>query len=644
MRPDGRVVASSDPSAVGRDDSREEFFRRGRAGVSVADPGRDASGRVRWVVAAPILSRRSGTLLGVLGNRVTAKSLSDLTTGRTVVQLGAQEQSMRRGNTGEVYIVDRHGVMLTESRFLPGAVLNTTVRTAPVRLALAEGRQFVGDYADYRGVRVTGAAAVVPENGWVVVAEIDAREAQEPARRLRINLLLVGAGLLPALGLLGFVLQRSIARPLWWMIDANERVTRDGPAAGLLDERATPYLEWRRLIAMRNAMLTRVDKQASDLREQLEKERFYHAAQDADRRKDRFLAMLSHELRTPLGAITNAVHALDHVPAEEARMRLRGVISRQVRYISRLMDDLLDVSRIGAGKVALRVQLLDLREVAQRAVEAIEAIGRAESHRISLDLSAERVGVEGDAARLEQIVRNLVENAIKYSRADTVIRIAVHRDRQEAVTTVTDQGVGIAPEDLSRIFEPFVQTEASVEQRRGGLGLGLPLVRGLVELHHGRMTVASAGPGRGSEFSVRLPLVLEGAGVDFGDRVPEIRSPLRILIVEDDRDTRESLQTLLELAGHDVAAVGDGLEAVAIAGEWQPHVALVDLGLPGLDGCQVARRIRSMPGGKSVRLVAVTGHGQPEDRQRTAEAGFDWHLVKPVDPDEFNRALAAAAG
>jgi signal transduction histidine kinase/CheY-like chemotaxis protein len=643
VSPAGRVIASSDSSSIGRDDSGTDYFRGGHEGVYVGDVGRDADGAVRWVVAAPIVDRQSGAFLGVLGNRIGPRVLSDLTSGRRLLQLGGVADSLRRGLTGEVYIVNRDGLMLTESRFNRGDILGTRVDTSPVTIARTEERASFGDYADYRGVRVTGASALVPQMGWIVVAEVDAAEAQAPIHRLRTGLALLGLGLVPAVALFGLLLRHGIARPIRLFIAANERAASEGAVAGFLAERSVPYVEWRRLVAGRNAMLTRLEEQSAQLRQQLDRERVYREAQEAGRRKDRFLAMLAHELRSPLGAISNAIHVLDGLPAGDARQaHLSAIVGRQTRHLARLVEDLLDVSRIGAGKIVLRPRRVDLRDVARSAVETAEAAGRSWRHTVELALPAEPMPVHGDPARLEQIVRNLLDNAAKYSADATTIHVTVAREG-DAVIRVKDEGVGIAPDDLAAIFEPFAQSEASLEHARGGLGLGLALVRGLVELHHGRVTAHSGGPGLGSEFVVRLPLASPADEPGDPGGGEAAGAPLHILVVEDEPDARDALQAVLETDGHHVDVAGDGREAVKLARERHPEVALVDLGLPGLDGFEVARTIRATAAGATIRLIAVSGHGQPEDQQRSLDSGFETHLVKPVDVDQLRRALGGKA-
>jgi signal transduction histidine kinase len=361
------------------------------------------------------------------------------------------------------------------------------------------------------------------------------------------------------------------------------------------------------------------------------------AAERASRAKDNFLAMLGHELRNPLGAIVNAAAVLDRFDARaETEERSRAIIGRQAQHLSRLIDDLLDVSRIMSGKITLRRDPVDLREVVRQCVESRRA-AVSRSHHVSLLTDADPIVVEGDTVRLEQIVGNLLDNAAKYSPPGEPIRVVARREDGEAVLSVEDRGMGLAPEMLESIFEPFTQSDVSLHRARGGLGLGLAVVKGLVEQHGGRVSAHSAGLGRGSEFVVRLPLTAEPP-VARPAPAPAPASPRRVVVVEDHDDARDALQILLTLQGHEVQTASDGLAGVALILEAQPDVALIDVGLPGLDGYEVARRVRQAVK-NSVRLVAVTGYGQPYDRTRAREAGFDLHLTKPVSPDDMGEAL-----
>jgi PAS domain S-box-containing protein len=364
-------------------------------------------------------------------------------------------------------------------------------------------------------------------------------------------------------------------------------------------------------------------------------------AEAASRAKDEFLAMLGHELRNPLGAIAHAMMVLDRISKQDERgTRLRAIVGRQTRHLARLVDDLLDVTRLSTGKIQLQRLPTDLRAVAERGLASLHEAGKTSGHTVGL--VGDPVVVEGDATRLEQVVWNLLDNALKYTPPGGRIDVEVVRDAGEAVLRVRDSGSGIAPEILPRIFELFVQAHASLDRAQGGLGLGLALVRRLVELHGGRVAATSPGPGKGSEFIVRLPALAASIETAMTPVAVEPTAPVssrRILLVEDNADVRDGLRLLLEDWGHRVDEAVDGPSGLTQALQGLPDLALIDVGLPGLDGYGVARGIRSAPGGDSIRLVALTGYGQPEDRRRALEAGFDAHLVKPVEPDDLLRLL-----
>lgn len=362
----------------------------------------------------------------------------------------------------------------------------------------------------------------------------------------------------------------------------------------------------------------------------------------AARATDDFLAMLGHELRNPLGAITSATAVLERSAAEPdgRQAPLLAIVSRQARHLARLVDDLLDVARVRSGKVTLERRPVDLAEIAQRAVSAVRVAGRADDHRLTLDTVP--APVHGDAIRLEQVLLNLLDNALKYTPPGGSIHVAVAADGDHAVLRVSDTGCGIAPEALDRIFDVFTQARGDTDRRRGGLGLGLALVRSLVELHGGTVTAWSPGENEGSEFVVTLPLApgpVATAAPDAPGRLGS--SPCRVLVVEDQADVRASLRALLELSGHAVVEADDGPGGLAAATADRPDVALIDIALPGFDGYTLARRLRELDG--CPVLVAITGFGQAADRRRADDAGFSAHLTKPVDPAALADVLDAAA-
>jgi len=355
----------------------------------------------------------------------------------------------------------------------------------------------------------------------------------------------------------------------------------------------------------------------------------------ANRAKDEFVAMLGHELRNPLGAITTAIHVLNSQgTTEDAAARLKGIIARQTRHLSHLVDDLLDVSKLVSGKIVLQRQPEDLRDVAVRALASFQQAGKAARHVVSV--TGAPVRVHGDAMRLEQVVTNLLDNAVKFTPGGGRVDVTVAADGNDAVLTVRDTGIGIPPEVLPSIFDLFVQANPTVARSEGGLGLGLTIVKRLVELHGGSVAAASAGAQHGAEFTVRLPRIPDPSATPpplaAAGRSPRARD---ILIVEDNADFREGLRLLLESWGHRVQEAGTGAHGLDLVRLRQPEIVLVDLGLPDIDGYAVARAVRGAPGGDAVLLVAITGYGAASDRRRADDAGFDAHLTKPVSPQEL---------
>ena len=361
-------------------------------------------------------------------------------------------------------------------------------------------------------------------------------------------------------------------------------------------------------------------------------------AQRESRSKDEFLAMLAHELRNPLGAIGGAAQVLGLAQLDDPRARrARDVIERQVRQMARLVDDLLDVGRVMAGKVVLSLTPLDLAALVRSCVATMPQPARELGR---LEVVVEPVWVLGDAVRLEQIVGNLLSNAVKFTPAEQPIRIEVHREGEQAVLSVSDAGAGIRADLLPLVFDLFVQAEVAADRSTGGLGIGLTLVRRLVERHGGTVKATSAGPGKGATFTVRLPAVAPAAAPV--PRAPSPPSPARrVLLVDDNAEAREMYALALSVEGHEVDEAWDGPSALAAFRRSPPDIAIIDIGLPGMDGCELARRLREEPIGRHATLVALTGYGFPEDHQRSREAGFDRHLVKPVSPEDLRRELGA---
>jgi signal transduction histidine kinase/ActR/RegA family two-component response regulator len=485
------------------------------------------------------------------------------------------------------------------------------------------------------GQPVYAAFSRSPRTGWAVAVGIPVEVVEGPARR---STALLGAGLLLSLALgigAAALIARSIARPIAELRTAAQAVGRSEtpvlppvPIAEVADV-ARALVDAaearRRAEAERESLLVR-ERQARTL------------AEEASRAKDEFLAMLGHELRNPLAAIATAERVLNNVRgSEESAARARAVIGRQVDHLRRLVDDLLDVGRVMTGKIVLERVPLDLARVVEHALGTLGASTRA--HRIVTAL--EPVWVSGDATRLEQIVNNLVGNALKYTPAGATIHVRVGREGGEAVLRVADEGIGMSADLVPRVFDLFVQGTRGLDRAQGGLGIGLTLVRRLADLHGGIASAESPGEGRGSTFTVRLPAIEAPATPVAGDASAAAAPRRRVLVVEDNDDAREMLATLLRMQGHEVFEAADGEAGLEAALGLRPDIAFIDAGLPGLDGFEVARRLRAADGVRPF-LVALTGYAQAEDRRRAHEAGFDVHLAKPVDLEKIQEVLRRA--
>jgi PAS domain S-box-containing protein len=383
-----------------------------------------------------------------------------------------------------------------------------------------------------------------------------------------------------------------------------------------------------------------------------ERKQMEDALREADRRKDEFLAMLAHELRNPLAPVRNAVQVMRALGPAEPRLEwAREVIDRQVSHLTRLVDDLLDVSRITRGKITLEKEPVELAAVVLRAVESVRPLVDARRQKLVVVPPPASARVEGDATRLAQVVSNLLNNAAKYTDPGGEVRLSAGVESgaagaAEAVIRVRDNGIGMRRELLPHVFDLFAQDERTLDRSQGGLGIGLTIVRRLVELHGGRVEASSDGPGRGSEFTVRLPLAA-AQGAEFGAETLERRTPnaehrtaLRVLVVDDNVDSAESMALLLSIEGYETRMAHDGQAALRAAEEFAPDAILLDIGLPVMDGYEVARRLRERPEMPPLLLVALTGYGQERDRQLSREAGFDYHLVKPVEPEKLSSLLA----
>ena len=426
----------------------------------------------------------------------------------------------------------------------------------------------------------------------------------------------------------------------------TERVAKDGQRI-LVALTMSPITD-------RHGRIIGASTMAHDIREQkrlqrereglLFRERVARAqAEAANRTKDEFLAMLAHELRNPVGVIVNALAVLEASreaaaePTPQAA-RARALIRNQTQHLARLLDDLLDVARITAGRIELARELVDLRVLIQAALETERHQIERKQLRVTRSLAEGTVRVNGDPLRLQQVIGNLLSNACKYTPANGSIGITLTREAEQAVVRVVDSGAGIPPERLDDIFDLFTQVNPSLARTEGGLGIGLTLTKRLVDLHGGDVHAFSQGPGRGSEFIVRLPLAREGAHADAGGPPAPLLSPRRIVVIEDNTDAREMLAIALRLAGHDVVEAATGTDGIEMARRHRPEVVLVDIGLPDIDGYQVARRLRQESEGR-FRLIALTGYGQARDRALSHAAGFDAHLLKPLDPSTLEAAI-----
>ena len=387
--------------------------------------------------------------------------------------------------------------------------------------------------------------------------------------------------------------------------------------------------ERKRIEAEREELADNLRRVAADLSE-------------TNRRKDEFLSMLAHELRNPLAPISNAVHVLRMGDAAGATLRdTSALLERQVRQLSRLVDDLLDMSRITKGRIELRKEHIALAPVVHQAIEAARSSCDAMNHELTVSMPEEPLTLDADPARLVQVIGNLLNNACKFTDRGGRISLLVERDGEHAIIRVRDNGIGITTEQQGRIFGMFSQVDTSLERSRDGLGIGLTLVKTLAEQHGGSATVMSEGLGRGSEFVVRLPL-LDPKSVTIPEKPADLgfAGRHRILIVDDNEDSARSLALLLELYGHETYTASDGIAGIALAERLLPDLLLLDIGLPGLNGYEVCHSIRAKPWGKELVIAALTGWGQEEDRQRSREAGFSAHMVKPVELPTLLRLLA----
>ena len=470
---------------------------------------------------------------------------------------------------------------------------------------------------------------------WAIAIGLPASAVEAGATR---SLLVYGGGVILSI-LLGTAVALGLARTI------NAPIARVRDAANALgrgEEVRLPPSGIPEIREVADALVesSRLRSLHEEERDQLlRRERSARAfAEAANKSKDEFLAMLGHELRNPLGAISNAAGLLNDPRAvDETRRQAGEIIVRQVGHLTRLTDDLLDAARALTGKIVLERHAVDFGALTAQALRTLKAAGRTSKHRIVETLDA--AWVDADPIRLDQIVSNLVVNAVKYTPPGGTIRVAVAREGDEAVLRVLDTGIGLSPELAARVFDLFVQGDRELDRSLGGLGIGLTLVRRLAEMHGGTVSVRSPGEGQGSEFIVRLPAIDPPQPAAAREDKAAPAEALDVLVVEDNADARETLQMLLELSGHRVRTAEDGPSGLAAGLEHKPDVMLVDIGLPRMDGYEVARRLHEAAGASRPFMIAVTGYGTPEDRQRAMDAGFDAHVVKPVDYDALTQVL-----
>jgi signal transduction histidine kinase len=624
---DGRQLVNANfPLPAGRNTADQRHidlvFASGEAVVSDLFPG-PASGR--WIVAVSVP-------VALLGKPVYALSA---TLNLRVFDSLLEE----RGAAGGIASIEDRGFRIV-SRYPSPDVYRGKPPVASLLEAMRSSTDGVARFRSYEGLDVFTAWTRMPSTGWTVAFSVPTATTDAALRR---HILLLGTAevlIFLTAAFAAIFIGRRVA-------GAIERAAQQAPGVAEGWRPDLPRTGIEELDRLAHALEDAASKLSAEARQRalaererdellmLEKEA-RSAAEAANRSKDEFLAMLGHELRNPLGAVSNAAQVLDREGATPAQVAFaRGVIARQTQHLARLIDDLLDVGRVITGKIYLQRELMDLAAAVRGTLDAFQAAGRFAAHRLSSELA--QVWIDGDRTRIEQVVTNLVANALAYTPAGGSVRVAVRREGGDAVLEVTDDGIGMTADELKRVFDLFYQGRSELH-RKGGLGLGLTLVHRLVELHGGIVTGRSDGPGRGSSFCVRLPAVDAPGPDELAPAAPAATRPLDVLIVEDNEDARVSLQIVLESDGHRVQTAADGRAGLAAFERIVPDVALIDIGLPEMDGYELARAIRARHSGPM--LVAVTGYGQPEDTQRAAEAGFDAHLVKPADVSKLRTLLA----
>lgn len=558
-----------------------------------------------------------------------------------------------------------NGAVLTAALYRPNGTLyaaysRSGVIVPPARIALSRGDQ----------VRISGQYLEIIhpiERGGEVLGALYLRARYDVMSRVRGYIAISGVVSLLSLALalvLSSSLQRGISRPLGAIAEVARQVVRRKDYSlrvtettsdeiglvveafnGMLDEvqTRTDALVHSNA-ALQDEVKVRETAEAELARANVRLEATMEALQRADRRKDEFLATLAHELRNPLAPIRNAVKLLELPAADERRRQWgRDVIARQVQRMALLLDDLLDVSRITRGRLQLKMDYIDLAALVGSAVETARPLIDSKRHILQLLLPEEPIELMVDPLRLSQAIANLLTNAAKYSDPGGHITVAAVLGAEELTISVQDDGIGLSAASIAEVFEMFSQVDSPIDRSEGGLGIGLALVKGLVALHGGTVEAQSPGVGRGSTFTVRLPaaVVHHGARSDaqLALRPDAAKPQCSVLIADDNRDAADSLSLLLQMSGYELHVCHGGREALALARRERPNALVLDIGMPGMSGYELARQIRQEEWGREALLIAVTGWGQQEDRERSRAAGFDHHLTKPVDPDALQALL-----
>ena len=543
-------------------------------------------------------------------------------------------------------VIDGNGNIIARNRQADEAV--GRISQPPFSQGRALAREAVVETVTFDGIPAFFAYRRSGLTNWTIAVGVPSEKILEPARRSLALWIALLSAMLAVAALLAHRFWRRVALPLTELARAarnsGERDIDIAPTD--IQEVETLCRALREASAAEHARRDEVARRlALEQREHLVASQHAQELQAADRRKDEFLAMLGHELRNPLAPIMNALAVLHRRGSVDADMqRLHDMMERQARQLARLVDDLLDVARINTGKIVLRTRRLDLRTIAGEAAQAAQPGMDRRGHAFSLLLPNEPLWVDGDEARLLQIIGNLLGNAAKYTDPGGKVTLCLSRDAQSAVAAVTDTGRGIAPGLLPHVYDLYTQGDLSGVRAAGGLGIGLHIVKHLVEKHGGAVSVESAGTGRGSRFEVRFPLAPppEPAMPECAASAPQ--RALDLLVVDDNRDAAESLALMLRLDGHAVRIVCDGEAAIKSAIDQPPDAVLLDINMPGLSGCEVARRMKAEPSLRDTVLVAVTGYGQATHRREIEAAGIQHHLTKPASEQEIRDVLAAFAG